>query len=424
MAAAIASRGHEVIGVDINKHVVDAVNAGRAPVQETGLDELIAANSSRLRATSDQKEAVQQSDVTFVVVPTPSDATGMFSTKFAAWAFREIGKALACKAEYHTVVLTSTVAPGATRRDLLPMLEAESGRRCGADFGLCYSPEFIALGSVIKDFLNPDFTLVGEFDSQSGEILEQTYAQILPADPPCKRMTIENAELAKLAVNTFVTTKIVYANMLAEICEQIPAGDIDVVTDALGQDMRIGRRYLTGGLGYGGPCFPRDNIALNAFAQTVGANALLANATDSKNRSQIAALAKRLLGLLPPGGSVAILGLAYKPFSHVIQESQAIRLAQELSAAGARVIGYDPLAADEARHELADKAVILDDLHACIGQADVVIIATPDPTFSALSSKDFPAKNPKLVVYDCWRLLRNLLEHADHVHYQALGMGD
>ncbi len=120
MAAAIASRGHEVIGVDINAHAVDAVNDGREPVQETGLGEMIAANRDRIRATLDQREAVEQTDITFVIVPTPTDETGMFSTQYAVWAFREIGKALAKKDDYHLVVLTSTVAPGATRRDLIP----------------------------------------------------------------------------------------------------------------------------------------------------------------------------------------------------------------------------------------------------------------------------------------------------------------
>src|SRR5437868_6642130 len=173
MAAAIASRGGRVIGVDINRDAVRAINEGRAPVQETGLAELIAANHDRLRATDSHREAIHASDVTFVIVPTPSDESGAFSLQYAAWAFGEIGAALAEKNGYHLVVLTSTVLPGATRHGLLPILEERSGKRCGADFGLCYSPEFIALGSVIRDFLNPDFTLVGEFDDRSGRTLEE-----------------------------------------------------------------------------------------------------------------------------------------------------------------------------------------------------------------------------------------------------------
>src|SRR5215471_485833 len=163
MAAAFASKGHSVVGVDVNHSAVDAVNAGRAPVQETGLEELIVGNRERLRATLSHEDAILSSDLTFVIVPTPSDDRGAFSLQYAAFAFREIGKALAKKTSRHTVVLTSTVLPRATRHGLLPVLERHSGKKGGSDFGLCYSPEFIALGSVIRDFLNPDFLLIGEF---------------------------------------------------------------------------------------------------------------------------------------------------------------------------------------------------------------------------------------------------------------------
>ena len=150
--AAFASRGLDVIGVDVNQSSIDAVNNGRAPVQETNLSSLIAANRERIRATPSHEDAVLNSDISFVIVPTPSDDRGSFSLQYAEWAFREIGKALARKASYHNVVLTSTVLPGATRQALLPILERESGKRAGKDFGLCYSPEFIALGSIINDF--------------------------------------------------------------------------------------------------------------------------------------------------------------------------------------------------------------------------------------------------------------------------------
>jgi len=424
MAAAIANRGHEVVGVDINAHAVDAVNDGRAPVQETGLEEMIAANRDRIRATVDQRDAVLSTDLTFVIVPTPTDETGMFSTQYAVWAFREIGKALGQKDDYHLVVLTSTVAPGAVTRDLLPVLEEESGRRCGVDFGLCYSPEFIALGSVIRDFLNPDFTLVGEFDTRSGDTLEAAYREIMVNDAPCKRMSIENAELTKLAVNTFVTTKIAYANLLAEICERLPNGDVDVVTDAIGQDRRIGHRYLTGGLGFGGPCFPRDNKALNAFSETVGVDALIARSTDESNRSQTQRLAIKLAANLPPGGTVAILGAAYKPHSHVVEESHSIKLALALANAGVRGTMYDPRARETAQLEFKDKAVLLDDLDRCISSADLVVIATPDPAFAKLRPDAFPQREPKIIVYDCWRLLADTLAEADHVQYLALGRAE
>ena len=419
MAAAIASRGLNVVGVDISKNTIDAVNNGRAPVQETNLGEMIAANKDRIRATLSHEEAVINSDLSFVIVPTPSDERGAFSLQYAAWAFREIGKALAKKDSYHTVVLTSTVLPGSMRYGLLPILEKESGKKCGPDFGLCYSPEFIALGSIIHDFLNPDFTLVGEFDEQTGHILEESYSQILENSPPCMRMSLENAELTKISLNTFVTTKITFANTLAELCERIPGGDIDVVTNALGYDRRIGHNYLKGGLGYGGPCFPRDNVALGFIARAIAGPVELAETTDQKNRAFPAKIVQRLREIIPSGATVAVLGLAYKPFSHVIEESQSILLAKALSQAGARVICYDPMANDEARSELAYYALILDTLEDCLDQADFVLVTTPDPIFAALKADDF--SNKPVTVVDYWRILDQELMGKPGIKYLPYG---
>lgn len=417
MAAAIASRGFQVIGVDINRQSVDAINAGRAPVQETGLDELIAANRARLRATTSHHEAILGSDVTFVIVPTPSDESGAFSLQYAAWAFGEIGAALADKPGYHVVVLTSTVLPGATRHGLLPILEQRSGKRCGVDFGLCFSPEFIALGSVIRDFLNPDFTLVGEFDDRSGRALEAAYAAIMPNQPPCQRMSLENAELTKISINTFVTTKITFANMLADLCERIPGGDVDVVSRALGLDARIGRKYLTGALGYGGPCFPRDNVALSYIARALGTRADLAETTDRVNRSLAGTVLDRLGLAIEPGATVAVLGLAYKPFSHVIEESQGMYLAKALSKHGARVVAHDPLASSMASQELKDQGLVLNSLADCLAQASIVIVTTPDPVYLALTATDFRAG---ATVVDCWRVLP-ALSSAARIRYLPLG---
>jgi len=421
MAAAIASRGFHVIGVDVNQSAVDLVNAGHAPVQETNLEETIAANRERLRATISHREALLNSDVTFVVVPTPSDDRGAFSLKYVAWAFREIGRALKEKEGYHNVVLTSTVLPGSIRYGLLPILEQESGKVCGRDFGLCYSPEFIALGSVIHDFLNPDFVLIGEFDERCGSQLEACYAQIMENNPPCLRMSIENAELTKIALNTFVTMKITFANMLADLCERIPGGDVDVVTNALGFDKRIGHRYLKGALGYGGPCFPRDNIALSFIARALGTRADLAEITDRVNRALPEKIIERLRPLVRPGITVAVLGLAYKPFSHVVEESQGIYLAKALSKIGARVVAYDPLAGEMARAELKDQAIILDSLHDCLTQADVVLITTPDPVFRVLTASHFNNGKPEVTIVDCWRILDKELAGHPNIRYIAIG---
>jgi len=419
MAAAIAHRGYQVIGVDVNERSVAAVNDGHAPVQETNLESMINANRERIRATMSHREAILDSDVSFVIVPTPSDERGAFTLQYAAWAFKEIGRALKEKTGYHNVVLTSTVLPGATRQGLLPILERESGKKAGKDFGLCFSPEFIALGSVIRDFLNPDFTLIGQFDEQCGAELEACYASIMENTPPCKRMSLENAELTKIAINSYVTTKITFANMLMGICERIPGGDIDIVTDALGQDQRIGKKYLRGGLGYGGPCFPRDNVALEFLARALGTEAKLAKVTDDFNRVYPSRVISRLHEWVRPGQTVAVLGLAYKPNSHVIEESQSISLVKALAKQGARVLAYDPLAGDVARSELAYHGLVLDSLDQCLQQADVVFIANADPEFCRLKASDF--KHKPVTVVDFWRVLKAVLSNQPGILYIPFG---
>lgn len=421
MAGAFASRGFEVIGVDVNERSVNLVNAGRAPVQETDLDKYIEENKSRIRATLSHEDAILNSDISFVIVPTPSDEKGAFSLQYAAWAFKEIGKALRKKNGYHNIVLTSTVLPGATRYGLLPILERESGKKCGADFGLCYSPEFIALGSVIRDFLNPDFLLLGEFDERAGDQLEQIYSETMFGNPPCKRMSLENAELTKISVNSFVTTKITFANMLADLCERVPGGNVDVVTDALGADKRIGRKYLTGALGYGGPCFPRDNVALSYIAREMETRAALAETTDDFNRSMAERIAEKLRPVVQDGVTTAVLGLAYKPFSHVVEESQGVYLANALSQAGARVVAYDPLANESANAELKGKVLILDSAKKCLEQAEIVLITTADPEFQALTYADFNPEFSRITVIDFWRVLRGELENRPNIEYVPVG---
>ena len=419
MAAAIAGRGFDVFGVDVNERTVELFNEGRSPVQETNLEELMAENRARLRASTSISEAVEASDVTFVVVPTPSDDHGAFSIEHAAVAFSELWRALADKSEYHLVVLTSTVLPGSTRYGLLPILEEESGKRCGSDFGLCYSPEFIALGSVVRDFLNPDFLLVGESDERAGSLLEGCYTQIIENGAPCRRMSFENAELAKIALNAYVTTKITFANMLADLCERIPGGDVDVVSDALGLDGRIGRAYLTGGLGFGGPCFPRDNLALAYFAQRLGTSAELPLTTHAINERIAARFVDSLGSIVSPAKRVGVLGLAYKPLSHVTDESQGIAIARELARRGAHVVGFDPLAGRSARSELDGAIRVVDVLDECLA-VDVLVIATPDPAFKDLTLVELE-RNGVDVVVDCWRILANQFDEQSTVRYYPVG---
>ena len=417
MAGAIAARGFDVIGADVVPETVDRVDRGESPVEEPGLAELLWEHGRRVRATVDAAEAVRGSEVTFVVVPTPSEADGSFSLTWARSAMESVGRGLRDRDGYHLVVMTSTVLPGATRHGLIPVLEEASGKTAGRDFGVCYSPEFIALGSVIRDFLNPDFTLVGELDARSGDVLESCYAEIMENDAPCRRMSLENAELAKVALNTYVTTKITFANMLADLCERLPGGDVDVVADALGLDRRIGRRYLTGATAYGGPCFPRDNHALGFLARALGTSAELPEVTDRLNRREVERLLARIGEV--KGRRVAVLGLAYKPDTPVVEEAAGVAAAAELVARGAAVVAFDPVAAESARSVMPDEVEVAGSLAGCLRGAEVVLITTPDPAFAGLRAEDFPEGAE---VWDAWRLLPSL-EVSDRVEYRAVGRG-
>jgi UDPglucose 6-dehydrogenase len=416
LAAVMAHKGHTVVGVDVNPASVTAVQEGRAPVNEPGLTEMIQANRERLTATMSDEEAILATDVTFIIVPTPSGPDGRFTMSIVLSAAKKIGAALKKKDGWHVVVLSSTVMPGCTGGQLLPALETASGKQCGVDFGLCYNPEFIALGSVIRDMLNPDMILIGESDERSGALLERLYTGVCDSKPRIQRMNYVNAELTKLSVNTFVTTKISYANMLAQVCETLPGADVDVVTAAIGCDSRIGQKYLKGGLGYGGPCFPRDNIAFSALARANGVPALLAEATDAINKRQVPRLAELILSRLPEGGTAGILGLSYKPNTEVIDESQGVALAKELLARGVKVVVYDPAAMENANKVLIGRVTFARAAAECAAAADVVAIMTAWAEFKNLS---FTSERPATVL-DCWRALNNV---PAEIEYLRIGSG-
>jgi len=405
LSAVLASKGHTVIGVDQNPEFVRLLASGRAPVQEPRLQELIDASSGRLTATTDFEAAVLGSDISFVIVPTPSDSRGAFTNKYVVEVVEGIGQALRKKDSYHVVNITSTVMPGSTGGEIREALEGASGRTVGKDVGLCYNPEFVALGSVIRDMLLPDAILIGESDVRAGDLLERIYRTSCDNTPPVQRMNFVNAELTKISVNTFVTTKISYANMLADICDRLPGADVDVVTNTVGLDSRIGRKYLKGALGYGGPCFPRDNVAFGYLARTLGARADVAEATDRINRYQVDRLIEAVNQRLPTSSKVGILGLSYKPDTGVIEESQGVMLAARLADQGYEIAFYDPLALPAASAVLGSKATATQSAEACIRRSDLLMVTTPWAEFRSIPASVYARPNGRLVIIDCWRVL-------------------
>ena len=385
LAAVLSYSGFKVIGYDINDEVVDKVKNGIAPVEEPQLQDFMNLSGERLTATSSLEQAISNTDVTFIIVPTPSDQDNLFSNDYLIQALTSIGKVLANKTSYHLVAVNSTVVPGSMDTVLREALENSSGKSLDdGSLGLCYNPEFIALGSVIKNMQYPDMTLIGESSFKAGDLLESIYAHVCLSTPEVHRMNFVNAELTKISINTYVTTKISYANMLAEMCDHLPESDVDTVTDAVGADSRIGKKYLKGAIGYAGPCFPRDNKAFYALGDKIGVSCDIAKATDTINDRQVDRLVSQVLNHASAGDNVTVLGLSYKVDTPEIVESQGISLCERLSDLKFVVTAHDPMANDNARSELSEHIDIASSLKEAISKSNVIVITTPWPDYEDL----------------------------------------
>ena len=382
LAAWLAAKGHQVLGVDSNRELVQNLISGKHTIEETGVADMIAEVGAHF-AVATLDRAVELSDILFVVVPTPSKGDGSFDVSYVLEAARDIGVALRDATGYKLVVVVSTVMPGQMEQVKVE-LEHSSGLRCGPDFGLCYNPEFVALGSVLRDLSHPDFVLIGESDEKAGRMLEHTLALSVPV----YRTNFVNAELAKLSINTFLTMKITFACMMARLAEKLPGADVDVVSTIVGTDSRIGRKYLTGANGFGGPCFPRDNQALAQLAYSLGVSPRLPRTVIEENEGQIWVINSLICQLAGQNKAALIMGMAYKPGTPVTEESQGKRFLEGMKSRAVR--WYDPMATGSLSRKAAQVA---------IQHSGVVILMQPDPDFLDFDYGDTP-------VIDCWRLLR------------------
>ena len=385
IAATLAERGFDVIGVDIDPEKVRRINEGLPPVDEPLLAETITAGRSRLRATTDAREIVQ-TDATFFIPPSPSLPDGSFSTEFLLRAMEPVARALRdADKRNHLFVCSSTTTPGAGDGVLIPTLEKETGWSCGRDFGFCYNPEFIALGNVVRGLLEPDLVLIGESDPTSGVALEEMYRKYVRNKPRIARMSIISAELTKISVNSYITMKISFTNQLRMIAERFPKADIHTILDAIGSDSRINPKYLRAGASFGGPCFPRDNRLLAFAAKQAGVAAPLAEATDVINEATKDDLLTRVRSKIKPGDTVAVLGLAYKPDTYIVEESAGLFLAQNLKRHGYRVVVHDCAATPENSPNMLEFE-ILENVGALATRDDIklAVICCPWPQYRDL----------------------------------------
>lgn len=421
-AACFAARGHQVLGYDVNPAIRAALAAGECPVREPGLPELLAQAKPHLEVCAHPAEAVEGSDFSLIIVPTPSRADGRFDNGAVEAVLGAIGPVLAGKRDFHVVNVVSTVMPGSSQGRFWPLLEEFTGKRCGRDFGLAYNPEFIALGSVIADFLNPDLVLVGASDRRTGELVRELYLATCDNEPHIAVMSLINAEITKLSLNCFVTMKISFANELAGLCERLPGAEVDEVTRALGADSRIGPKCLKGGLGFGGPCFPRDNLAFQAFARELGVRPRLSPEVVAVNEIQAARLAAIIAQSVPAPGPVALLGLAYKPGTHIVEESPGVKLAQTLTAAGYAVRVHDHAALEEARAFLGEAVSYREDPVAAVAGAGAVALLTQWPQYADLPWERLGGANgARPLLLDGWRLLKE--RTLPHFVYRPVGSG-
>ncbi|GAA4539874.1 nucleotide sugar dehydrogenase [Amycolatopsis samaneae] len=338
-AACLASRGHQVVGVDVNPIKIDLVTRGKAPVVEERIGELTeeVVASGALRATTDVAEAVAGSEISLVCVGTPSAPNGSLSTAFLERVAEEIGGALSAKDTRHTVVFRSTMLPGTCLDLLVPILEKASGGTAGVDFGVAVNPEFLREGSSVRDFFDPPKTVIGEFDTQSGDAVAKLY-EGLPGD--VFRVPIPVAEMTKYADNAFHGLKIGFANELGAVCRALGLDSHQVVDVFLAdRKLNISPAYLRPGFAFGGSCLPKDLRGLVYAAHRADVSVpILAHVLPSNDEhlqrayELVARTGKRKIGLF---------GLSFKPGTDDLRESPLVELAERLLGKGYDLKIYD-----------------------------------------------------------------------------------
>lgn len=369
----------EAIGVDSNVDLIKSLNLGSFTSPEPGLQ--IRLSQSNVSYTTEVPEA----DAYFVVVPTPSDETGVFIDQFVLDAVTAIGERLSSVNDWALVTVVSTLYPQ-QMLGVADKLQEASGKELGRHFGLCYSPEFIAIGSVIDDMENPDFILIGESDDKSGRELAMHYGTFVKNRPSIHRMSFTEAELAKVSLNFYVTMKISYANTIASICRNLEDTDAARVLNAVGADSRVGKKYLQPSGPFAGPCFPRDVIAFCELAYAHGSNETLPEAVLAVNRYALDDIVY-LIEDLP--GPYAVLGLAYKPDTFITDMAPGFEVARRLEDAGKTVMTYDPLVSCSSRS--ANEALY---------SVNTVYLATDDVRWR----EQLPLLRDKIVI-DPWNIV-------------------
>lgn len=393
--ACLAEKAHEVTCVDIDPARVAALSRAESPIFEAGLDELLRKNvGQRLRATTDLEAAVLDSELTLIAVGTPFDGDSIDLTAVLT-AAKQIGGAIKRKNGYHTVVVKSTVVPGTTDQKVLPALEAASGKRAGADFGVGMNPEFLSEGEAVNDFMFPDRIVLGGIDDRTIDKLDEVYKPF--PDAPRVRTNTRTAELIKYTSNALLANLISFSNEIANLGSAIGSIDSVEVMRGLHLSQYFRNRnaeglppitaFLKAGCGFGGSCLPKDVKALIAHGKKAGQPMPLLQAVIEINQKQPEQVVRLLQKHWPKlaGRTVAILGLAFKPGTNDVRESPAFPIMRALLDHGAVLRAYDPVAMPDAQKAFKEPRVTYSDsLKAAISGVDAVVVVTPWKEFAEL----------------------------------------
>jgi len=394
-AGCLAHDGHEVVGVDPVQLKVDFINQGQTPIIEPQIGELIAENAKlgRLCATTDPVSAIQETELSFVCVGTPSQLNGNLDLSHIRRICEQIGAALKVKSAQHTVVIRSTILPGTMRNVVIPILEEFSGKKAGTDFGLCNNPEFLREGSAVKDFFGPPKTVIGELNRCSGELLAALYTKL---DAPLIRTTLETAEMVKYVDNCWHALKVGFANEIGNLAKAMGVDSHEVMKIFI-QDtkLNISPTYLMPGFAFGGSCLPKDLRALTYQARSRDLELPILSAILPSNEIQV----RHGLQLIMNNGHkrVGILGFSFKAGTDDLRESPVIDLIERLLGKGFDLRIYDRNV-NVASLVGANRDFILNriphisrlmmqDIDSVLQHAETVVVGNRDPDFKEVPKR-------------------------------------
>jgi UDPglucose 6-dehydrogenase len=397
LGACLAENGNTVICVDKDRSKIDMLEAGKMPIYEPGLEELVRRNDheERLTFTTDLRGAVHASSIVFIAVGTPQGEDGSADLQHVMGVAREIGRAM----DKYTVVVDKSTVPVGTARKVREAIAAETKQ----PFAVVSNPEFLKQGAAVEDSMKPDRVVIGvdPGDERAGEIMRELYAPFTRTGAPIMMMDTASAELCKYAANAILATRISFMNEIANVCELVGA-DVDHVRKAMGADRRIGASFLFPGVGYGGSCFPKDVKALLKSAQDRGYDFKILHAVESVNQTQKQRLVAKIEKHFPSlqGRTIALWGLAFKPRTDDMREAPAIPIVEGLLQRGASVRAYDPAAAPVARKVFDGRITLCDRSYDALAGADALAIVTEWNEFREPDFEKMRAMLKSPVVFD------------------------